>query len=246
LSLARLLRVATFNIRHGLGLDGRLDLARSAAVVRALDCDIVAIQEVDVGCARSGNLNQADELARLTGMTPCFAPAIPLQGGLYGILVLSRLPVTLWSTLPLPGQEPRCLLTVDLIWAGGPLRFCATHLDLEARQRQLSLPLIKRAVERRGVPFVLAGDLNSTPDSGLVQSLVAAWQASASLAGPTTYPADAPTERIDYILAGPAGAWQVQTMEVIADALTSDHRPVRATLEWIGADDRAERRLGQP
>ncbi len=232
------LRVATFNIRHGLGMDGRLDLARSAAAIAALECDLVAVQEVDVGCARSGRVDQAGELARLTGLTPCFGPAIAFDGGLYGILVLSRLPVSLWSALPLPGQEPRCLLSVDVVWAGSPLRFCATHLDLDAEQRRLSLPLLLRATAQHGVPFVLAGDLNSTPDSGLVQELVAGWQAVASLAGPPTYPADAPTERIDYILPGPAGAWQVLAMDVIADALTSDHRPVRATLGRTGASQR--------
>jgi endonuclease/exonuclease/phosphatase family metal-dependent hydrolase len=233
------LRVATFNIRHGLGMDGRLDIARTAAAVAALDCDLVAVQEVDVGCARSGRVDQAAELARLTGMTACFGPAIPLQGGLYGILVLSRLPVTLWSTLPLPGVEPRCLLTVDLAWAGSPLRFCATHLDLDAGQRLLSLPQLRRAAERRGVPFILAGDLNATPDTELIQTLVGAWQAAASLAGPPTYPADVPTERIDYLLPGPAGTWQVREMEVIDDGLTSDHRPVRVTLERTAADGRA-------
>jgi endonuclease/exonuclease/phosphatase family metal-dependent hydrolase len=226
------LRIATYNIRHGLGLDERLDLGRSAAVIAALDCDLVAIQEVDVGCTRSGNIDQAADLARHTGMRPYFGPAIPFQGGQYGILVLSRLAVEAWSVLPLPGQEPRCLLTVDVVWAGRPLRFCATHLDLDADQRALALPLLQRAAAARGVPFILAGDLNSTPDSALVQSLVTAWQAAASLAGPPTYPADAPTERLDYILAGPAGAWRVEAVEVIADGLTSDHRPVRAALEW--------------
>jgi hypothetical protein len=33
------------------------------------------------------------------------------------------------------------------------------------------------------------------------------------------------------ILPGPAGAWRVVAMEVIDDAFTSDHRPVRAALE---------------
>ena len=73
----------------------------------------------------------------------------------------------------------------------------------------LRVATFNRTAEARGVPFVLAGDLNSTPDSELVRTLVATWQADASLSGPPTYPAAAPTERIDYILPGPAGAWRV-------------------------------------
>jgi len=228
-----ILRVGSYNIRHGQGLDDRLDLERTAAVLRRLDCDLVSVQEVDVGCCRSGGVDQAAELGRLTGMTALFAPAIAFQGGLYGHAVLSRLPVSSWLAMPLPGQEPRCVVAVDVSWCGRAVRFCGTHLDLDAEQRQRSLPILQDLAERAGLPFVLAGDFNSTPESVILNTLVTSWQSLDSLDGPPTYPADAPRQRIDTILAGPAGQWQMLAMEVIVESIASDHRPVRAQLALV-------------
>jgi len=228
------LRVGTYNVCHGLGLDRRLDLQRTAAVLRRLDADVITVQEVDLGCRRSGGIDQAAELARLTGMAWCFAPAIVFQGGLYGHLVLSRLPVLSWQAHALPGEEPRCVLAVDLNWDGQVIRFCGTHLDLDPGQRHLSLPILQQVAERRGVPFVLAGDFNSTPDSAIIRHFATVWQTGGSPDGQATYPADAPTAQIDHVLAGPAGCWRTLSTEVVADAVASDHRPVRVELALTG------------
>ena len=61
------LRVATYNIRHGRGLDGRIDLERVAAAIEALGADVVLLQEVDQGTRRAAGVDQARELGRLTG-----------------------------------------------------------------------------------------------------------------------------------------------------------------------------------
>ena len=62
------LRVMTWNIRHGEGLDGRVDLERIAAVIRASGADLVGLQEVDRGVRRTGGVDMPAELARLTGL----------------------------------------------------------------------------------------------------------------------------------------------------------------------------------
>ena len=66
------LRLATYNIRHGAGADGRLDLARTAATIASLGADAVGLQEVDDAYgARSGFEDQASRLAaRLAQLTP--------------------------------------------------------------------------------------------------------------------------------------------------------------------------------
>ena len=64
-------RIATFNIRHGLGRDGRVDLARTARTIAALRADAIGLQEVDVAYGpRSGHEDQASRLAELLGVEP--------------------------------------------------------------------------------------------------------------------------------------------------------------------------------
>ena len=65
-----MVRVLTYNIHHGEGLDGRIDLPRQAAIMTSAAPDLVALQEVDRGTARAGGVDQLAELARLTGMAP--------------------------------------------------------------------------------------------------------------------------------------------------------------------------------
>ena len=64
------LRVLTYNIHHGEGVDGKIDLERIAAVIKSVEPHIVAVQEVDQGTARTARVDQPAELARLTGLHP--------------------------------------------------------------------------------------------------------------------------------------------------------------------------------
>ena len=87
------IRVLTYNIHHGEGVDGKFDLPRIADVIKLASPDLVALQEVDQGTARASGVDQPAELARLTGMKVVFGRNIDFQGGGYGTAVLSRLPV---------------------------------------------------------------------------------------------------------------------------------------------------------
>jgi endonuclease/exonuclease/phosphatase family metal-dependent hydrolase len=116
-------RIATFNLLHGLDLrSNRVDLDAAAQAIEALDVDVVAVQEVDRGLSRSGELDQVAALASLLGRTGVFAPALlgdptlrwsrgpgadPDPGGpAYGIGLISRLPVTAVAIAALPGGGP--------------------------------------------------------------------------------------------------------------------------------------------
>src|SRR5512136_2750485 len=86
-------RVMSYNIHHGEGLDGKVDLQRIAELIKRERADLVGLQEVDKGTARTGRRDFPAELAALTGMTCVFSNNYPYQGGEYGNALLTRFPV---------------------------------------------------------------------------------------------------------------------------------------------------------
>jgi endonuclease/exonuclease/phosphatase family metal-dependent hydrolase len=135
--------VLSYNIHHGQGMDGKIDLARIAAVIKSVSPDIVSLQEVDKNTKRANGVDQAKELGRLTGMDYAYCASLPLQGGEYGNAVLTKLPIKKTTRIPLPG-EPRSALCVTVEMATKmPFTFIATHLDLTEKARLESIPLIE-------------------------------------------------------------------------------------------------------
>ena len=113
----RVLRVLSYNMHHGEGVDGRLDLPRIARVITRARPDVVALQEVDRETLRSQHVDQAAELARATRMHVVFGANIDLQGGQYGNAVLSRWPLSDARNVHLPRRdngEQRGVLIVPL------------------------------------------------------------------------------------------------------------------------------------
>ena len=101
-------RILAYNIHHGAGMDEILDLERVADLIRRVDPDLVALQEIDSATVRTGRVDQAAELGRLTGLTSLFGRFMEYQGGAYGMALLSRWPVEDFQNLRLPdGAEPR-------------------------------------------------------------------------------------------------------------------------------------------
>jgi endonuclease/exonuclease/phosphatase family metal-dependent hydrolase len=239
--LGRVLRILTYNIHHGEGTDGKVDLERIAKIIQAGKPDLVALQEVDQGTKRSGGVDQVARLAELTGMHGTFGKAMDFQGGAYGVAMLSRWPLQEPRVHPLPspaGVEPRVLLEAGVNMRGDAqaMRFFVTHVDHKsdpthraeqvAKIRELLSPASSPTV-----PAVLAGDLNATPKSEVVKSLLADWTDSAAEESFLTCPSHAPRVKIDYVLYRPATAWRAAETRAIAEAIASDHLPVIAVLE---------------
>jgi endonuclease/exonuclease/phosphatase family metal-dependent hydrolase len=233
------LRVLTYNIHHGEGVDGKLDLERIAGVIRSVEPDLVSLQEVDQNCERTGKVDQPAELARLTGMKAAFGGNIELQGGQYGNAVLSRFPIVKSENHKLPntgGGEQRGLLEVEveveLPGSKLPLLLLATHFDhrREDAQRIESVRMIQERLQNRGdVPFLLAGDLNDAPDSAVLKQLSKDWTGWRDVL-PTT-PVETPTRQIDFILRRPVGRWRCLEARVLPEAVASDHRAYLMILE---------------
>ncbi|CAN5776481.1 endonuclease/exonuclease/phosphatase family protein [soil metagenome] len=234
------LRVLSYNIRYGLGLDGELDLDRIATIIKSVDPDIVALQEVDRGVERSGRVDQAAEFARLTGMRAVFERNIVHQGGDYGNALLSRLPIVEHRNVHLPSfddSEQRGVLVVDVSAPDGktPIRILATHLDhrRDDRERLASVQVINEiASETPDRPALLLGDINATPESAVLEALNRSWR-SANREPLFTIPAQEPNRQIDYILYRPEAAWKVVEVRVLDEPVASDHRPIFAVLELL-------------
>src|SRR5689334_14612069 len=103
-------RFMTFNIQHGRGGDSRVDLARTARVIRDAGADVVGLQEVDRHYGnRSEFIDQAEWLARDLGMHVAYGPAqdhAPTWPGgdrrQYGNAILSAAPIVDWENIDLP------------------------------------------------------------------------------------------------------------------------------------------------
>ncbi len=241
--------VVSYNIHHGEGIDGRLDLERIAAVIRETGADLVSLQEVDQNVTRSGSVDQPQEFAKLLKMHVAFGANIDLEGGKYGNAVLSRFPIVAHKNHALPntgGGEQRGVLEVDVeLPQGGQLKFLATHLDhrQDPAQRVESAKFINQtfAVDSK-YPLCLTGDLNASPDSPPLEVLLKHWTLPAGQDG-FTIPVGKPTRKIDYILVGsatPSSGIQLREVEtrVLDEAVASDHRGVLSVLEVLrGAAD---------
>src|SRR5690625_2330211 len=119
------IRVMTFNIRHGRGMDDVVDLQRIAQVIQQHQADVVALNEVDSATERSGGIRQAQYLGEMLNMQAVFGASIPYQGGEYGNAVLSRFPLTLRKLHHLPNgaRENRTLLHTVITWRDQPIHF---------------------------------------------------------------------------------------------------------------------------
>ena len=213
-------QVMSYNVRHCAGMDLVLDYDRTAAVITNQQPDVVALQELDSMTGRSGHQYQLGELARLTSYHLVFGSAIDYDGGKYGVGILTREIPLSSKRIPLPGDEPRVLLIVEL----KDYVLACTHLDLEEAERLASVPLIVEEAQRWQKPFLLAGDWNDFPDSALLQELTKHFIVHSG--NEATYPADKPQECIDYVASFKDRLAEALESKVIDEPEASDHRPL--------------------
>ena len=230
------LRVLTYNIHHGEGVDGKLDLVRLAGVITSSRADVVALQEVDQKTTRTGGVDQAAEIARLTGLHVAYGRAMDFQGGAYGQALLSRWPLADFAVHPLPNPakvEPRIAISATVRPPGQPaFRFVGTHLDATrddtARWQQAA-----RLIELFGfdaIPTIIAGDLNARPETRIMQALLQPFTDASAVDPAPTSPAQNPKARIDFVLLRPATTWRILSSTVIPEGVASDHRPLLVEL----------------
>jgi endonuclease/exonuclease/phosphatase family metal-dependent hydrolase len=234
----------TFNIAHGRTARDRVDLNRTARVIRDARVDVAGLQEVDRHFgARSGFVDQAAWLAQELGMYVAFGVNVdlaPPEPGAprcqYGNAILSVEPILDWDNTLLPCSdvhEQRGLLRARIDVRGEPWQVYVTHLQYDdPAERLAQAEAVAEIVGASVGPAVLMGDLNATPDTpevrALTATLVDTWQVAGRRPGWTS-PNPVPNRRIDYVMRTRGG--QTHSAKVVWSArawVTSDHRPVVA------------------
>jgi endonuclease/exonuclease/phosphatase family metal-dependent hydrolase len=243
----RPIRVMSFNIHHAVGTDNVLDLQRIADIVRDEDVDIVGLQEVDRHWSeRSDFVDQASWLAKELHMHVIYGANLdmdPLEPGQprrqYGTAILSDAPILDWDNTFLPrfeGHEQRGLLRARVVVRGVPLLVYNTHLQHNnAAERVEQATAIKSLIGTPNASVILLGDLNATPNTPeittLVDDLVDAWE-QAGVGDGHTIPSEDPNRRIDYVLTSQD---VVARFATVVTSTASDHRPVHADLLLPGS-----------
>jgi endonuclease/exonuclease/phosphatase family metal-dependent hydrolase len=230
----------SYNIHHGEGLDGKVDLERIAALIKNEGADIVALQEVDKGVERTKRRDLPAELGALTGMTCVFSNNYSFQGGEYGNAVLTRFPVRSWTNthykMLRPGEQ-RGILQLKLDVRGREVVFMNTHIDHRSddSERVLNTETIGQLVTNyAGTPIILCGDFNDVPSSRTHEKLAVLFVDSWKVAGMGpgfTIPAESPKKRIDYIWISQGSPIKPLKMWV-PESRASDHLPIMAELEF--------------
>ena len=236
------MRAMTFNIHHGVGVDGRLDLQRTAETIESQQIDVVGLQEVDRRFAdRSEFADQARALSRMLGMRLAYGAALDLEPASpgeprrkYGNAILARSPIVRRNNVLLPrtaAVEQRALLRVQIDVGGRRLDVYTTHLEAhDTGQRALQAGAVATSIASQVGPCVLLADLNAGPDSAEMAAITAvlrdAWSVGSGRG--STYPATAPTRRIDVVLHTPDIR---PTAASVVAATGSDHRPLVVDFE---------------
>lgn len=229
------LRVMTYNIHHGRGADGVIDLPRIAAVINAARPHLVALQEVDIRTRRSGGTDQLAELAKLTNMHAHFGKGRDFEGGDYGQAVLSRWPIASAQVHALPPDneaDRRIALAVRIAGDGKrpDVHFISTHLHHADDNHRFAQA--KRLIELLDddPAVILTGDLNAIPGSATIDLLLEHFTDTTPDTA-LTFPAAQPTKKIDYVLLPRGSEWRVMRWKVIEESVASDHRPVVVELQ---------------
>ena len=226
------IRVASYNVHGFVGTDGVRDVTRIANVLRALEADVIALQEVTFAEGTGPIPQPVEILSELAGYLAIGAPIQRHDGLPFGNVVLTRLPIhsSRRMSLDYPQREPRTALEVVLETGARPLRLVATHLGLRPVERRFQVREILRQVagDEQSVT-VLLGDFNEW----FLMGRPLRWLHARFGRGPAvaTYPARFPVFALDRIWVHPQRA--LVRFEAHASPLArraSDHLPVLAEI----------------
>lgn len=235
------LRVATYNVHGCVGADGVRSEQRIARVIEEMEADVVGLQELDHGRARSARIDQAGAIAEQLGWHRYFHPAMRHSEELYGDAIVSRHPIAVRRAAELPGsgvwycREKRGAIWAEIDTPAGALQIINTHLGLGRGERLAQIRSLTGeewlgALPKEGATILL-GDFNCVPLSPTYALLTRHLQDARTLVEPRracrTFPTRAPLITVDYIFVNRAVAPRCLAVHrsSLAD-IASDHYPL--------------------
>ena len=231
------IRVVTYNVHRGRGLDGRTKPDRIAAVLQDIDADVVALQEVVGAGPRHGG--HAEAFGAALGMGWVMAPTRHLWSHQFGNVVLSKFPIAHHTRYNLSWKtcEPRGCMRVDLTLDDDvTLHLYNVHFGTAILERRVQAERLAGIVSDRRVtgPKVVLGDFNEWtrgPASALLSERLNGIDLAAHLRRRRTYPGVFPLVHLDHIYH--QGNVEVEKVELVRSRralIASDHLPLVATL----------------
>ena len=238
------LRLVTWNIHKGIGSDRRYRLERTIEVLKALDGDVVCLQEVDEGVARSRGDSQVGRLCDALGY-PHAALGLNVRVGVgaYGSATLSRFP--LWDVrnvdLTVPPKKRRSGLVARVEhgppggWLLANVHLGLLHLERKVQVRRLLAHLLEHSPADS--PLVIAGDWNEWGSRLVSGALKRSGFHLARLdahgpRGVATFPSRRPLLCLDRVLyRAPVRVHHVACVNEGLAREASDHLPVVVELE---------------
>jgi len=249
------LRVMTYNVHTCIGMDGKLAPERIARLIARYAPDVVALQELDVGRARTEGMDQAHLIARYLEMDFHFHPAMHIEEERYGDAIMTHLPMRLVKADILPGLpgkprlEPRGALWVAINVDGIEYQLLNTHLGLSSSERRLQAEALLGPdwlghPDCRG-PVVLCGDFNALPSSPVCRRLRTRLNDAQieldSHRPRRTFFAHFPVVRIDHVFVDPAiEVLDIEVPDTELARVASDHLPLIAELRFSPDSQRAD------
>ena len=233
----RTLRVATYNVHRCRGLDGRTSPERIAEVIRSIEPDLIALQEViGAGYTSAGH---AEALGAHLGMGWVMAPARHLRGSLFGNVVLSRFPIRHHTQYDLSWKtcEERNCQRVDIALDDDTLHLYNVHLGTAYLERRYQAGRLSAIVHDRrvGQPKIVLGDFNEWM-RGLATTMLSERLQSIDLRSHLkrrrTYPGVFPVLHLDHIYYdGTVEVVKLELPRTRKALIASDHLPLVAELK---------------
>ncbi|OEK00202.1 hypothetical protein BFP97_01155 [Roseivirga sp. 4D4] len=234
-------KIMSYNIRHGQGMDEVLDLSRAASIIRAEAPDLCGLQEIDHYCSRTDSVDQTGYLAEETKMTGTFGKFMDYQGGQYGMATLSAKPLVSTKVLSLPDgiYEPRSAIILEAeISEDLSVLFANVHFDwingLEGDSSRLNQAMaLVEYLDTIEKSVIITGDFNCTPNSPTMQYFYDHGFAFAQKGADSLSFQGGKKAEIDHVIYRSTAGQKIslKRIKLLDEPLVSDHRPLVAELE---------------